>query len=80
MKISDDRRKILNPAGKRDISKILNSTGRYFFPCLGAARIAIKGGKDGATGVFVSLRAYAGFCRLSQLPIYVSRTALFNLQ
>jgi hypothetical protein len=31
MKISDDRGKISDPADKRDISKISNSTGRYFF-------------------------------------------------
>jgi hypothetical protein len=48
---------------------------------LGAARISrSEGGKDGVTGVFASLRAYAGFCRLSQLPTYVSRMARFNLQ
>jgi hypothetical protein len=32
MKISDDRGKISDLAGKRDISEISNSTGRYFFP------------------------------------------------
>jgi hypothetical protein len=31
MKISDDRGKISDPAGKRDISEISDSTGRYFF-------------------------------------------------
>jgi hypothetical protein len=33
MKISDDRGKISDPAGKRDISEISDPTGRYFFPC-----------------------------------------------
>jgi hypothetical protein len=32
MKISDDRGKISDPASKRDISEISESTGRYFFP------------------------------------------------
>jgi hypothetical protein len=32
MKISDDRGKISDPAGKRDISEISDSTGRYVFP------------------------------------------------
>jgi hypothetical protein len=32
MKILSDRGKNSDPAGKRDISKIPNSTGRYIFP------------------------------------------------
>jgi hypothetical protein len=33
MKISDDRGKISDLTGKRDISEISDSTDRYFFPC-----------------------------------------------
>jgi hypothetical protein len=43
MKISDDRGKILDPAGKRDISEISDPTGRYFFPaailCFSVAKL-----------------------------------------
>jgi hypothetical protein len=41
MKISDDRGKISDPAGKRDISEILNSTGRYFFPDVRDTKLGI---------------------------------------
>jgi hypothetical protein len=34
MKISEDRGKISDLAGKRDISEISDSIGRYFFPWL----------------------------------------------